>query len=81
MTATVISQNSGQPQSSADRLDTVKDIARRVQKTPRTVQVWTKAGKIPCLKIGRTVLYSWPDVEHSLRENFMVNARPPGGAH
>jgi hypothetical protein len=65
--------------STADKFDSKRDIAARLQKSTRTVEVWTRQGKIPCLKIGRSILYSWPDVERSLRENYMVNARGNGG--
>lgn len=48
-------------------------VAERIQKTTRTVELWTKKGILPALKIGRSVLYSWPDVEAQLRERFTVN--------
>jgi hypothetical protein len=48
-------------------------LAERLQKTTRTVELWTKKGILPCLKIGRSVLYCWADVEAQLRERFTIN--------
>ena len=48
-------------------------VAQRLQKTTRTVELWTRRGILPCLKIGRSVLYFWPDVEKQLRDNFTLN--------
>ena len=48
-------------------------VAKRIQKTTRTVELWTKRGILPCLKIGRSVLYYWPVVENQLRDKFTLN--------
>jgi hypothetical protein len=48
-------------------------VAERLQKTTRTIELWTRRGILPCMKIGRSVLYSWPDVETQLRERFTIN--------
>jgi hypothetical protein len=50
------------------------EVARRLKKTPRTIEVWAKRGIIPHLKIGRSVLYNWPDVLVHLNANFTIRA-------
>lgn len=50
-----------------------RQVAQRIQKSERTVELWTRRGILPCLKIGRSVLYCWEDVELQLREKFTVN--------
>ena len=49
------------------------EIAERLRKTPRTIETWTRKGILPCLRIGRSVLYSWGDVEAQLRQKFTLN--------
>lgn len=41
-------------------------VARRLQKTPRCVESWMRRGYLPYLKVGRSVLFRWPDVVESL---------------
>ena len=67
-----------QPSSplAADSFLTKNEIAQRLRKTPRTIEHWTRAGMLPVLKIGRSCLYDWPQVQAALRERFTVN----GGA-
>lgn len=54
---------------------TKNEVAKRLRKTPRTVENYLRLGLLPYVKIGRSVLLSWPDVEAALRENFTVNAK------
>ena|GEM_PF-5242754 len=35
----------------------------RLRRTPKTGEAWMKRRRIPFLKIGRTVLFNWPDLE------------------
>lgn len=60
----------------AEYFITTEEVARRLHKTPRTVQSYLRLGLIPYVKIGRSVLMSWPQVEAAIRERFTVN----GGA-
>ena len=55
---------------------TKSEVAQRLRKTPRTIEQWTRAGMLPVLKIGRSCLYDWGQVQAALRERFTVN----GGA-
>ncbi|MGA3182677.1 MAG: hypothetical protein ABSF38_20320 [Verrucomicrobiota bacterium] len=48
-------------------------VAQRLQKTPRTIEIWSRRGILPSIKIGRSVLFFWPDVESALREKFTIN--------
>lgn len=50
-----------------------RDAARTFGISPRTLFTWTKEGRIPCVKIGRTVLYSVSELQAWL-------ARQSGGA-
>ena len=59
--------------SSAENFLTKQELAPRLRKTPRTIEQWTKRGILPAMKIGRSVLYSWPDVQAALKK-FTVNA-------
>ena len=55
---------------------TKNEIAQRLRKTPRTIESWTRAGMLPVLKIGRSCLYDWGQVQAALRERFTVNGGP-----
>jgi hypothetical protein len=56
----------------SDGLDTVRSLAPKLKRSPRTVQAWTKQGKLPHFKIGKSVLYRWEDVLERLNK-FRVN--------
>jgi excisionase family DNA binding protein len=64
----------GQPNSqSADEILLDKPgIARRLNKSVRTVDAWMKAKKLPYIKVGRSVLFRWGAVLEKL-EAFRVN--------
>jgi excisionase family DNA binding protein len=64
----------GQPKSqSADEILLDKPgIARRLNKSVRTVDAWMKAKKLPYIKVGRSVLFRWGAVLEKL-EAFRVN--------
>jgi hypothetical protein len=52
------------------------EVARRLQKTPRTVERWMREGIIPHIKVGKgsraTVLFSWPQIEAHLASRFGI---------
>ena len=50
-----------------DYLLTKIDLAERLRVKPRTVDNWMAAGRLPFLKVGKTVRFSWPAVKKSLR--------------
>ena len=43
-----------------------KEVAARLRHCPRTISLWMKQGKLPYLKIGKTVRFRWPDVLEKL---------------
>jgi hypothetical protein len=45
------------------------ELAKRLLKTERTIYNWTRLGKIPHLKVGRSTLYSWYHVLKAIRNN------------
>jgi excisionase family DNA binding protein len=47
-------------------------IARRLNKSVRTVDDWMKRGRLPYIKVGRSVLFRWGAVLEKL-EAFRVN--------
>jgi excisionase family DNA binding protein len=50
-------------------------VARRLNKTIRTVDNWMKRGLLPYYKIGRSVSFKWSDVETQLKANCRVSRR------
>jgi excisionase family DNA binding protein len=64
----------GQPPTlSAD--ETLLDksgLARRLNKSVRTVDAWMKARRLPYIKVGRSVLFRWGAVLEKL-DTFRVN--------
>lgn len=52
------------------------EVARRLGKTTRTVEVWSKKGYLPFVKVGRSCLYRWRDIEARLLENHGINCPP-----
>ena len=62
---------------------TKKEMAVRMQVTPRTIDAWMQKGLIPYRKIGRTVRFCWGEVsEHfasqQRRAQYLTSAAPPG---
>lgn len=51
------------------------EVAKRVGKTLRTVDVWMRRGVIPYFKIRHSVLFKWSDVEAHLAANYRVSKR------
>ena len=49
-----------------DYLLTKIDLAERLRVKPRTVDNWMAAGRLPFLKVGKTVRFFWPTVKESL---------------
>ena len=67
------STHSGQrAESAADALLTKREIAPCLRVGPRTVDEWMRKGRIPYLKIGKTVRFCLGDVLEKLSQ-FRVN--------
>jgi len=56
----------------SDGLLTKRELAARLRKSTRTTDDWMRKGKLPYLKIGKTVLFRWQDVLEKLN-SFRVN--------
>jgi excisionase family DNA binding protein len=56
----------------SDGLHTKRELAVRLRRSPRTVDLWMRQGKLPYLKIGKSVLFRWSDVLEKLSQ-FRVN--------
>ncbi len=64
----------GQPiENSADEILLRKrETARRLNKSVRTIDAWMKRGRLPYIKVGRSVLFRWSAVLKKL-EAYRVN--------
>jgi excisionase family DNA binding protein len=51
---------------------TKPEVAIKLRRSRRTVESWMRQGKLPYLKVGKTVLFRWPDVLEKLSQ-FRVN--------
>jgi excisionase family DNA binding protein len=49
-----------------------REAARRLGKSVRTVDAWMKRGRLPYIKVGRSVLFRWSAILDRL-EAFRVN--------
>ena len=56
----------------ADGYITKQEVARRLNKSVRTIENWQKAGYIPFIKAGHSVLFQWGDIQAHLQRNFRV---------
>jgi hypothetical protein len=56
----------------SDELLKKRQLAARLQQSTRTTDDWMRKGKLPYLKIGKTVLFRWRDVLEKLNA-FRVN--------
>ena len=56
---------------------TKEEVAKRLKKTVRTVENWQAKGLLPYVKIGRSVLFNWSDVESHVQTNFRIVRRSP----
>jgi excisionase family DNA binding protein len=68
------------PQSAAagvelDGFLTKKELALRLKITTRTIENWQRRGVLPFVKVGKIVLFHWPDVLEHLKANFRVCRR------
>ena len=52
-----------------DYLLTKTDLADRLRVKPRTIDNWMAEGRLPFLKLGKTVRFFWPTVMDSLRQH------------
>jgi excisionase family DNA binding protein len=55
------------------------EVARRLNKTIRTVDNWMRRGILPYYKLGRTVAFRWSEVEAHLAAKFRVGSNLGAG--
>jgi excisionase family DNA binding protein len=72
LAATIREQGQPSSQSADEILLDKPGIARRLNKSVRTVDSWMKRGRLPYMKFGRSVLFRWGAVLEKL-ESFRVN--------
>lgn len=55
-----------------DGLLNKRGLAVKLRISKRSVDVWMKKGRLPFIKIGKTVRFRWPDVLQKL-DQYRVN--------
>ena len=73
MVLRIISEQAQRPPN--EGFITKQELAPLLRKTPRTLENYLRQGLLPSIRIGRSVLFSWPDVQAALRESFTINAK------
>jgi excisionase family DNA binding protein len=58
-----------------DAMLTKRELAWRLKISVRTLENWQRRGVLPFVKVGKIVLYHWPDVVAHLKNNFQVCRR------
>jgi excisionase family DNA binding protein len=59
----------------SDVMLTKAELAERLKLNIRTVENWQRRGILPFVKVGKIVLFHWPDVVEHLTGNFRVCRR------
>jgi excisionase family DNA binding protein len=44
------------------------ELAEKLQVSIKTIERWSRAEKIPCLRVGRTIRYEWAAVKAALSQ-------------
>lgn len=73
MTATPASTPSLTATASADEILEKPETSNRLKISTRTLDQWMRAGRVPFLKIGKTVRFRWGDVLAHLTDKCRVN--------
>jgi hypothetical protein len=55
-----------------DDLLTKQELATKLKKTPRCIELWMRLGYLPYIKVSRSVYFRWKDVVISL-DRFRIN--------
>ena len=75
MAETAQAITTGQPPATPEGFIGKTEVARRLNKTLRTVDNWMQLGLLPYYKIGRSVVFKWSDVETPLAQTCRVARR------
>ena len=62
----------GQPSAPPEGFIGKAEVARRLNKTLRTVDNWMLVGILPYYKIGRSVQFKWSEIESHLAQTCRV---------
>ena len=52
----------------AEQLMTKAELAKRLRRSTRTIEIWSNEGRIPKIKVAHAVYYSWPDVVSAMKQ-------------
>jgi hypothetical protein len=63
------------PSSAAGEMLSKLELAGRLKIAVRTVENWQRRGILSYIKIGKVVLFHWPDVVAYLKCNYQVSRR------
>jgi excisionase family DNA binding protein len=58
-------QAAGAADANPDRNEwlTRREIAARLKKSPRTIDTYVRRGYLPGIRVGRSILFRWSEVE------------------
>ena len=59
--------------ANADEILAKSETAKRLKISKRTLDQWMRVGRVPFLKIGRTVRFRWSDVLAQLGQKCRIN--------
>lgn len=72
MTATKETTAASDPTATPEGFIGKTEVARRLNKTLRTVDNWMQRGILPYYKIGRSVEFKWSEIESHLAQTCRV---------
>lgn len=52
-----------------------RELARRLGRTPRSVDTYMALGMVPFYKLGRTVAFKWSEVDAHIKAHYRVGYR------
>ena len=58
-----------------DEMLNKRELAARLKITVRTVENWQRRGVLAYIKVGKVVLFHWPDVVAYLKSKYLVSRR------
>jgi len=68
----VLSSDERSVERATDDLLVKREVAAKLKRSVHTVDAWMRQGKLPYIKLGKTVLFRWPDVLEKLNA-YRVN--------
>jgi len=52
-----------------------RELAKRLGRTPRSVDTYMALGMVPFYKLGRTVAFKWSEVDAHIRTHYRVGVQ------